>query len=222
MGKSSSSTQKVKYNYMPGQKEAYSSLLSGAMGQITPDYYSKLIQPYTGQFTAPLSADERYGIGWMKNILTGSYDPRTSPYYQGLRQQAQEDIGQALTNIRQSANLGGMLASTPRIAQEAQAQRKMVNDLSTVLGSLYEQERARQTQILPLYMQSAGLSRQIQQEELNKKYLEFIRQMEALGLPLRTAIQLASFSPAGQTVKQTQEQPLLNWLLGGVNIGINI
>ena len=121
MGKSSSST--TKYTYMPGQKSAYQSLLGSTMGQVD---YGKMLQPYTGQYTVPYSTGEKWGQDYMKNLLTS--DPSQSSLYRGLRNQAYENQDRALTGVRQSAALGGMLASTPRIGQEAQVQRQTPNE----------------------------------------------------------------------------------------------
>ena len=165
MGKSS--TQKTQYTYMPGQKSAYQSLLGSTMGQVD---YSKMLQPYTGQYTVPYMSGEKWGQDYMKNLLTS--DPSQSSLYRGLRNQAYENQDRALTGVRQSAALGGMLASTPRIGQEAQVQRQTANDLNTLLGGLYQQNIQN---VLPQYMQAAGTERSIQQQDLAMRYAEFVR-----------------------------------------------
>ena len=192
MGKSS--TTKTKNTYMPGQKAGYQSLLTGAMGQLGGDYYSRLASPYAGQFTAPLTSGEKWGTDYMKNLLT--QDPSTSPYYRGMRNQAYENLDRAITGTRQGANLGGMLLSSPRQYKEGQLQRQTANDLNTLLGGLYQQNIQN---VLPQYMQAAGTERNIQQQDLSMRYAEFIRQMQALGIPLQTALSLATMGPTGQT-----------------------
>jgi hypothetical protein len=161
----------------------------------TTDIFSQLAQPYTGQFTAPISSGEQYATDWMRKALEGNYDPRTSDYYQGMRTQIYDDLDKAKTGVRQSAALGGMLASTPRIGQEATLERKALNDVSTLLGGMYETERNRLQQLAPQYMTAAGVERGIQQAELDKQYQEFIRQITALGIPLDTALKLINWSP---------------------------
>lgn len=159
------------------------------------DIFSKLAQPYTGQFTAPITSGEKYATDWMRKALEGNYDPRTSDYYQGMRTQIYDDLDKAKTGVRQSAALGGMLASTPRINQEATLERKALNDVSTLLGGMYETERNRLQQLAPQYMTAAGVERGIQQTELDRQYQEFIRQITALGIPLDTALKLINWSP---------------------------
>lgn len=218
MGKSS--TTKTKNTYMPGQKAGYQSLLTGAMGQLgNGDIYSKLASPYTGQFTAPLTSGEKWGTDYMKNLLT--QDPSTSPYYQGLRNQAYENLDRAITGTRQGANIGGMLLSSPRQYKEGQLQRQTANDLNTLYGSLQQQNIQN---ILPQYMQAAGTERQIQQQDLNMRYQDYIRQMTALGIPLQTVISLLNFGPTGQTSTQSGDligdlSKLLNvtYTIGGKN-----
>lgn len=161
--------------------------------------FDVLAQPYTGQFTAPMTNYENEGLNRMLAILNGSYDPRTSDYYQGMRTQAFDDLADAKTRTRQAATLGGMLASTPRINQENTLERKTMNDLNTLLGGMYETERNRIQETLPQFMQAAGIERGIQQSELDKQYQDRLRQLQALGLPLQTALQIALWSPGQQT-----------------------
>ncbi len=252
MGKSSSQKTTSKPVFMPGQKDAYQTLLGSAMGQMgmggtqgysapqatgkgmgggfpmmgafggsplggflgrllggnqqqaaqptaaQPSIWDTLAQGYEGQFTAPMGEGEQFGVDWMRSVLEGAYDPRTSDFYQGLRTQAEEDLQRALTGTRQSAAMGGMLASTPRIGQEGQLQRQMTGDLSTLLGGMYEQERARQHALAPQYMEAAGIPRQIEQQQLQMQYADWLRQLQAMGLPLQTALQLITHQAGSQ------------------------
>lgn len=159
------------------------------------DIFAQLQQPYTGQFAAPMTEHEQYGLNHMLGILQGNYDPRTSDFYQGMRTQALENLQNALTGTRQAAAAGGMLASTPRIGQEAQLQRQTANDLNTLLGGMYERERDRIQQTLPLYQQAAGTEREIAQKDLDMQYQEFVRQLQMVGLPLEVALRIALWSP---------------------------
>jgi hypothetical protein len=78
-----------------------------------------------------------------KKTLSGDYDPRTSPYYEGLRQEADRLKTAGTTQLRQRAELGGMLQSTPAIAQEANFVNQADSLLLKELGRLTESERGR-------------------------------------------------------------------------------
>ena len=106
-----------------------------------------------------------------------------------------DDISRAKTAVRQSASLGGMLASTPRIGQESEIERQGMRDMSTLLGSMYETERDRIQQTLPLYAQQASVEREVQQLGLDKEYDEFLRQLQAMGIPLNVAMNLLTMTP---------------------------
>ncbi len=81
--------------------------------------------------------------GHFTDVVNNQYDPRSSDFYKGLRTEAQDLKTESNTDIRQSANLGGMLVSTPRMAVEAENNRKIDNSTMTQLGGLYENERNR-------------------------------------------------------------------------------
>jgi len=81
--------------------------------------------------------------GHYTDVVNNKYDPRTSDYYEGLRAEARDLKTESTNDIRQSANLGGMLHSTPRMSVEAENNRKIDNQLLTLLGGMYENERSR-------------------------------------------------------------------------------
>lgn len=77
------------------------------------------------------------------DVLNGSYDPRTSDFYKGLRQEADQLKTGEQTKIRQGASLGGMLQSTPRMGVESRARQDIDTQTLKMLGGLYENERSR-------------------------------------------------------------------------------
>lgn len=178
----------------------YNPLNRGTDGGITPsagtsDYFARLGTGYGGDFVAPQNENEKWGMEQMRALIEGGYDPRNSDFYKGMREGAYENLDKSLTGTRQSAALGGMLGSTRRIDQEGQLQRQTANDLNTLLGGMYETERGRIQSMLPIYQEAAGVEREIAQLGLDKEYQEFIRQLNAMGIPLEVALRLITQQP---------------------------
>lgn len=85
----------------------------------------------------------------LEKTLGGEYDPRTSPYYEGLRREAEILEREGLTDLRQSAELGGMFKSGGaggRTGAEASFLSSSKSNLLKELGALYENERTRKAQ----------------------------------------------------------------------------
>lgn len=78
--------------------------------------------------------------------LRGDYDPMTSPYYQGMRDQMLQEEQQGLSTLRRGAQLGGMLTSGPRQRHEADYLSNQAAKRQSLLGSMFETERQRQQQ----------------------------------------------------------------------------
>jgi hypothetical protein len=146
---------KIKDPYA-GDKRKGLDFLTGLMQGGTPDIPTRGIADLTDtqrriqagvgdQFS---DLNENYGTArdYLTEVVGGGYDPRTSDYYKGLRQEGEDFKADARTDIRQSANLGGMLQSTPRMAVESEMTRKTDRDTLTRLGSMYETERGRMGQ----------------------------------------------------------------------------
>lgn len=121
---------------------------------------------------ANLNANYDTARGYYTDVINDQYDPRTSDYYQGLRQEAGDLKTEASNDVRQSANLGGMLQSTPRMAVESENRRKIDNQTLTLLGGMYETERNRKEnaignlgQIDAQQAQSTGMLSQIADQE---------------------------------------------------------
>ena len=78
-----------------------------------------------------------------KRTLAGDYDPRTSDYWKGFRQEAEQVRGKSNEAIRRRAQSGGMLQSSPYANIEAQNNRELDSFMLRKLGELYEGERGR-------------------------------------------------------------------------------
>jgi hypothetical protein len=136
-----------------GDKRRGLDFLTGLMQSGTPDMPTRdiagltanqqRIQAGIGDQYDDMNVNYGTARDYLTNIISGGYDPRTSDFYKGLRQEGEDFKADAVTDVRQSANLGGMLQSTPRMAVEAETVRKTDRDTLTRLGGMYETERGR-------------------------------------------------------------------------------
>jgi len=70
-------------------------------------------------------------------------DPRTSPLYQGLRDESRAEEERGASSLRRFAQKGGMLRSGPHFTGEGRYRADMAGKRASLLGSLYERERDR-------------------------------------------------------------------------------
>lgn len=125
-----------------------------------------------------LSGDE------ITKTLTDSYDPRVGDYYKGLKQEADQTRSRGKTRIRQIANQGGMLSSSPTAEQEADFGSEVDSQLLDKLRGLYEVEREKKldvaratpglesskTDVTGQAIELADVERQVEQERNNALY----------------------------------------------------
>ena len=93
----------------------------------------------------------------IKSILGGEYDPLTSPYYAGLKEEAARFEEKGISGIRQRSQLGGMLYSEPAMGAEAEFRGMVGTGLTKELGRLYEADIGRQAGMVPQLLGYAGL-----------------------------------------------------------------
>ncbi len=82
-------------------------------------------------------------MGQTRKTLAGDYDPRTSDFYKGFRQEGEQVRGKTNEAIRRRAQAGGMLQSSPYANIEAQANTELDSFMLRKLGEMYENERGR-------------------------------------------------------------------------------
>ena len=99
----------------------------------------------------------KIGMDKIKNILGGEYNPLTSPYYQGLKEEAARFEKKGISGIRQRSQLGGMLYSEPAMGIEAEFSGILGTGLTKELGRLYEADVGRQAGMVPQLLGYAGL-----------------------------------------------------------------
>jgi len=136
---------------------------------------------------------EAFGIGMekIKSILGGEYDPLTSPYYAGLKEEAARFEEKGVSSIRQRSQLGGMLYSEPAMGAEAEFKGILGTGLTKELGRLYEADVGRQAGMIPQLLGYAGLE---------------------AGMPGRALSGISALAPlAGKGGDIARQQELLNW-----------
>lgn len=114
------------------------------VAELTP--MQMLIQSQLPALFGNINQGGQQAMDYYGDVLSGDYDPRTSPYYEGLRQESERLQGQGVTSLRQRAEMGGMLQSSNAAAQEGQFINQSNAALLRELGGLYETERGRQGQ----------------------------------------------------------------------------
>lgn len=152
-----------------------SSIIEKMMGAGTPEPYE-------------------IGLEKIKSVLGGEYNPLTSPYYKGLKEEAARFEEKGISDIRQRSQLGGMLYSEPAMGAEAEFKGILGTGLTKELGRLYEADIGRQTGMIPQLLGYAGFES---------------------GLPGQKIETLKGFAPmAGQERDIATKQALADWQVG--------
>ena len=149
----SSSSSETKLNPRTKESKAGGSWLMDFMKRWESDYPQLQIAGLTDLQRADQSrlADyqskgtEGYNLAMAqtRKTLAGDYDPRTSDYWKGFRQEGEQVRGKSNEAIRRRAQAGGMLQSSPYANIEAQANRELDSFMLRKLGEMYERERGR-------------------------------------------------------------------------------
>lgn len=77
------------------------------------------------------------------DTMAGNYDPRTSDYYQGYRNEMEDMRNDSNATLKRRSQMGGMANSTPAYGMEADNNRRIDNAIMRELGGMYENERGR-------------------------------------------------------------------------------
>lgn len=103
------------------------------------------------------------GMGEIEKVLAGGYDPRSSPYYEGIRKEAEIMSEESINRLLHGQQHRGTLASTVGTKAEGYTRALMDSKTLQTLGQLYEAERGRMSQAVSqalgysqLPMQAAG------------------------------------------------------------------
>jgi len=167
---------------LPGISGTEQQLLSQGMSLIQKLVSGKMPEAYT------------MGMEKIKSVLGGEYNPLTSPYYKGLKEEAARFEQKGVSDIRQRSQLGGMLYSEPAMGVEAEFRGITGTGLTKELGRLYEADIGRQTGMVPQLLGYAGLE---------------------AGMPGRALSGIGALAPlAGKGGDIARQQAMLNWGVG--------
>lgn len=182
-------------------------------------------KPYPGQLTAGMSPEERQALSaisgyqpsslWKQSqeqlgkTISGQYDPISSPYFKAFRENLGRETEDIVTGVNQQFNLGGMLPSTQRSRVVGDVRTDALGRIAQELGGMYETERGRSLQAIPMAMameqqpidralqllEAGALPRELEQAGLDRQKQDYLRTLQAMGIPLQIALQLAMWSP---------------------------
>lgn len=169
------------------------------------------------------SQDPLFGMArgeYEKTLGSDYYDPSEGQYYQSYRAAMQRELQEAKDRLASTTSARDMYYGGGRIATEGEMEEDYTTQMGQVLGLLSERERDRRLNVIPgalnllgqeeMYplsrisasQQYGALPREIEQMGLDREYQEYIRQMTELGIPLETALMMATYKP-DWTTKQS-------------------
>ena len=189
-------------------------------------------EAFTGELNAPMTGFENQGMAFLQQFLNqgpseaftagkgelmktlaGGYDPRTSPFFSGLRDSAminQQDMVDRIN--RESAGAGNFYSDARLKSISNDALSRTTSFMNEILGKLFEGERGKMFEAAKLapeyaaYEENAPLRksaaateigsipRVIQQASYERNYQEFKRQQEERRLPLEAGVRIATGS----------------------------
>ena len=118
---------------------------------------------------AGMSEAEQATQSILASILGGQAfeDPRTSDLYRGLREESLGEEERGIGALRRRAQMGGMYNSGTSLAEEGRARQGFANDRMSLLGGLYQNERAMDNPYTRLQagMTAGSLPRLLQQAQ---------------------------------------------------------
>ncbi|MHC4676117.1 MAG: hypothetical protein ACYTBZ_26805 [Planctomycetota bacterium] len=189
-------------------------LAESALGQFGQPFPGDLTTPFERQglqtlgdyLNSPLPTENplfQGAAGELQKTFAGEYDPVGSTYYQAYRTGVMRELEEAKDRLAARTSASDKFFGGGRIATEGELEEQATNNLAVVLGQLFEGERDRRLQAVPLAQSlvgagEAGVQGRIGASqafgglEFQREYGDYIRQMEELGIPLETAMQLAT------------------------------
>lgn len=111
------------------------------VAEMTP--IQSLVQEELGPLLQNIQEGGRLAGEQYRKTLAGDYDPRTSPYYEGLRGEAEYLKRKGTTALRREHELGGTLMDTNAMGVRGEFINRADSALLQELGRLYESERDR-------------------------------------------------------------------------------
>lgn len=149
------------------------------------------IQAQLPSYLNQIASDFDTTRGYYNDVLSGDYDPRTSDYYAGYRQEQDMAKRDALLDVARLGQMAGMSRSTPVVGVQARTGTQYDTQKLQQLGALYENERTRMGNA------ASGLS------NLGSQQLDQVSQVEQLAAVQRQQEQMklsAMYQAALQTL----------------------
>lgn len=109
------------------------------IAELTPT--ERQVQGYLSNYLQGFGGDYELAAGYFRDVLGGEYDPYTSRYYEGMRNQLDTQKSQAQAQVRRTAQKAGSARSTPFLGIEQQAGQQYDYQKDKVLGGLELEER---------------------------------------------------------------------------------
>lgn len=142
-------------------------------------------------------------VGELEKTFAGDYDPVGSLYYQSYRTAVMRELEEAKDRIAARTSASDKFFGGGRIATEGELEESAMTDLAQVLGGMYERERDKRLGAVPVAMGALGAGEALERDrvaasqqfgglEFQREYGDYLRQMQELGIPLETAINLAT------------------------------
>lgn len=153
---------------------------------------------------------EEMGQSVLADIIAGKTfeDPRTSDLWEGLREELRAEEAEGVSGLRRRAQMGGVGFAGPSVRAEGEYRKGMATRRTSLLGELYERERARDNPYTRMAAVSAygGLPREIEGAQEAAQYQSI---MQRLMFPYTTRAPIA----AGLANLPFTPVPQQNWLV---------
>jgi hypothetical protein len=137
----STSEQTQARSYLQGLEQRDLQFPTLQVAELTPE--EQAIQNALPDYFAGSQDSYNQSKKYYSDVLSGSYDPLTSPYYQGLRANLEARTKADVQRVKRAGQGSGMLRSGPTQALAAEQERLGNADIATVEGQLLESERNR-------------------------------------------------------------------------------
>jgi hypothetical protein len=98
------------------------------------------------------------GMSELEKTLGGGYDPATSLFYKGFRQESEAEEERLANKLGRRSQIAGMFKSTPAIKEEIRERSPFAASRLQTLGQLTEAERSRRFGAIPILAQYGQLA----------------------------------------------------------------
>jgi hypothetical protein len=127
-------------SYLTGLMDNNIQFPTEGIADLTPT--EQQIQGQLPSYLDQIASDFDTTRGYYNDVISGEYDPRTSDYYQGYRQEQDMAKEDAIAGVSRLGQKAGMARSTPVLGVQAKTGQAYDAQKLTQLGALYENERA--------------------------------------------------------------------------------